>query len=352
MHRPSGATMPPGVWLSSAQLPGVMSSWQARAFSHVIRAIVRRRKWGRDQALASRARRTFGAPRAYGWLTTVGLTRTTYHRDGVDGEWLVPGNPRPGIIFYVHGGGFVSCSAATHRPIAAALARLTQRPVFSANYRLAPEVRLPAAHEDIAAAYASMIRTGVLPSQIALVGDSAGGNLVLRLAVQLRDRGAPTPACIAVFSPWTDLSGQSPSVQANVMRCAMFHPENIRDFAAAALGREPPGNPVVSPVYADLHSLPPVLLHVGSTELLLDDATRVHDRIRQSNGESFLHVYDDVPHCWQMLFPFVPEAIDSLGETATFIDAALEGALGKWSGPVTGEGKRPTTPGRRTSNGN
>jgi len=312
-----------------------MSSWQARAFSRGIRARVRRRHWGRERALASRARRIFGAPRAYGWLTTVGLTRKAYHSDGVHGEWLVPRNPRPGIVLYVHGGGFVSCSAATHRPIAAALARLTQRRVFSVDYRLAPEARLPAAQHDIAAAYDSVIRSGVPSPEIALVGDSAGGNLVLSLAVQLRESGAPAPACIAVFSPWTDLTGRSPSLQANVMRCAMFHPENIHDFAAAALGTGPPGNPLFSPVYADLHSLPPVLLHVGSTELLLDDARRVHDRIRQSNGESFLHVYDDVPHCWQMLFPFVPEAIDSMRETATFIDSALNGTLVRWNATHT-----------------
>ena len=302
-----------------------MSSWQARAFGGAIRAIVRRRSWGRELALAVRARRVLGAPPLYGWLATVGLARRTWRSDGARGEWLMPRNRRPGIIFYVHGGGFVSCSAATHRPITAALARLTQRCVLSVDYRLAPEARLPAAHEDVAAAYASVIRSGVQSSEIALVGDSAGGNLVLSLAVQLRDRGAAPPACIALFSPWTDLTGQSPSVHTNAERCAMFHPENMHEFAAAALGRGRSDTPLVSPVYADLHDLPPVLLHVGSTELLLDDATRVHDRIRRSNGASALRVFDDVPHGWQMLFPFVPEAIASLRETATFIDAAMAG---------------------------
>ena len=300
-----------------------MSSWQARAVSRAIRAIVRRQSWGTEHALAARARRFLGAPPLYGWLATVGLRLSAWQADGVRGEWLTPRRTRPGIIFYVHGGGFVSCSAATHRPIAAGLARLTQRCVLSVDYRLAPEARLPAAHEDVAAAYGSVIRSGVPPSDIALVGDSAGGNLVLRLAVQLRESGEAAPACIAVFSPWTDLTVQSPSVQANAQRCAMFHPENMHDLAAAALGSGQPDNPLVSPVYADLHDLPPVLLHVGSTELLLDDARRVHDRICRSNGESTLHVYDDVPHCWQMLFPFVPEAIASLRETAAFIDTAF-----------------------------
>jgi acetyl esterase/lipase len=204
---------------------------------------------------------------------------------------------------------------------------------LSVDYRLAPEARLPAAHHDVAAAYASVIRSGVPSSEIALVGDSAGGNLVLSLAVQLRERGQAAPACIALFSPWTDLTGESASVHTNATRCAMFHPENMHDFAAAALGSAQPDTPLVSPVYADLHGLPPVLLHVGSTELLLDDAKRVHDRIRRSNGESALRVYDDVPHCWQMLFPFVPEAIASLRETAAFIDAALAGARSRGAPP-------------------
>jgi len=303
-----------------------MSSWQARAFSRAIRAIVRRQSWGPEDALAARARRVFGAPPAYGWLAAVGLSRRACRSGSVRAEWLIPRRLRPGVVFYVHGGGFVSCSAATHRPIAAALARLTQRRVFSVDYRLAPKARLPAAHEDVAAAYGWVVSSGVHPSEIALVGDSAGGNLVLSLAVQLRDQGAAAPACVAAFSPWTDLTGRSPSVRMNADRCAMFHPENMRDFAAAALGSGQPDTPIVSPVYAGLHGLPPVLLHVGSTELLLDDARRVHDRILYSNGESSLRVYDDVPHCWQMLFPFVPEAAASLRETAAFIDASLGSA--------------------------
>src|SRR4051794_6570553 len=116
-----------------------MSSWQANLFSRVIRATIRRRHWGSESALAARARRMFGAPRAYGRLCALGLERTSYGGSGVRGEWLTPKNARAGVILYIHGGGFVSCSAATHRPITAALARLTRRRVFSVDYRLAPE---------------------------------------------------------------------------------------------------------------------------------------------------------------------------------------------------------------------
>jgi len=300
-----------------------MGSWQANVFSRVIRGIVRRRNWGTEDAFVARARRVFGAPRLYGQLIALGLSPRRERGNGVRGEWLIPHHSLPGVIFYVHGGGFVSCSAATHRPISAALARLSRRAVFSVDYRLAPEARLPAAHEDVAAAYQFLVRSGRPASEIALVGDSAGGNLVLSLAVRLRDQGMAAPACVVAFSPWTDLSGQSPSVRVNAERCAMFDPENIHTFAAAALGDGERTDPHVSPVYAELRDLPPVLLHVSSTELLLDDARRVHERILRVHGESSLRVYDDVPHCWQMLFPFVPEAVASLREATAFIDESL-----------------------------
>jgi acetyl esterase/lipase len=103
----------------------------------------------------------------------------------------------------------------------------------------------------------------------------------------------------------------------------MFCTANIHSFAAAALGHVPADSPVVSPVYASLHGLPPVLLHVGSTELLLDDSRRVHEGILNSHGQSTLTIFEDVPHCWQMLTPFVPEATRSLREAAAFIDAAI-----------------------------
>ena len=240
----------------------------------------------------------------------------------VPGEWLIPRDAKPGIVFYAHGGGFVSCSASTHRPITAALARLTGRRVFSVDYRLAPEARLPAALDDVAAAYEHLTGLEAAAAGIALVGDSAGGNLALGLALRIRDSGREPPACVVGFSPWTDLAGKSPSIEANDGRDVMFHTENIRDFAAAALDSFPPDSPLVSPVGADLRGLPPVLLHVGSTELLLDDSRRVHERILSGNGRCTLRVFDDVPHCWQMLAPFVPEATASLREAATFIDAS------------------------------
>jgi monoterpene epsilon-lactone hydrolase len=300
-----------------------MPSWQARLSSLAISGVVRRRSWGDERALAHRARTVFGMPSPYRWIAAAGLRRETVRAGSVRGEWLIPDNPLSGVILYVHGGGFVACSAASHRPITEALARFARCRVLSVDYRLAPEHRFPAAHDDVSDAYEWLISTGVPSSAIALAGDSAGGNLVLALAVRLRDERRPSPACVVAFSPWTDLAGTGASALSNDGRCAMFRRENLADFAAAALGTAAPTTPSASPLYADWRGLPPVLLHVGSTELLLDDACRVHERIRATGGVSRLEIYDDVPHCWQILVPFVPEATASLRDAAAFITETM-----------------------------
>jgi acetyl esterase/lipase len=305
-------------------------SWQARIFDLLIRGVVRRRHWGDERALTRRARVLFGAPAPIAWFARLGLRFESVRDGDIRGEWLTPSDPAPGLILYVHGGGFVSCSPATHRPIAAALARLTRRRVFSVAYRLAPEARLPAAHDDVGAAYEWLLRTGEPSSRIAVVGDSAGGNLVLAVTLRLRDRARPLPACLVAFSPWMDLTGISASVRLNDGDCAMFRPENMRDFASAALGERAPGDPDVSPVYAPLHGLPPMLLHAGSSELPRDDAVRVYDRIRAHGGSAELVIYPGVPHGWQMLAPFVPEATHSLRAAAAFIARHIGQSTGDW----------------------
>jgi acetyl esterase/lipase len=225
----------------------------------------------------------------------------------------------------VHGGGFVSCSAATHRPITAALARLTSRRVFSLDYRLAPEHRFPAAPNDVLAAYEWLL-TEAAGQRIAVAGDSAGGNLAIGLAIRIRDTERPLPACVVGFSPWTDLAATGPSARHNDGRDAMFHYENLAEFAAVYLGDAAADRPDASPVFARLAGLPPLLLHAGSTEILLDDARRLDEAIHRAGGSSQLTVYEDVAHCWQMLVPLVPEASASLKSAASFITSHLSTA--------------------------
>ncbi|MGI8655526.1 MAG: alpha/beta hydrolase [Pyrinomonadaceae bacterium] len=300
----------------------MMISWQARCFNLFVRTLIRRRRWGNDeQAVARRSRRLFGATRLFQWLRTRGLRLLPFVDDdaGVRGEWVIPIEPNQKVILYLHGGGYVSCSPATHRPITAALARLTRRRVFALDYPLAPEHRFPAALDNSVAAYRWLLEQGLHANMISLAGDSAGGGLVLGTLLRARDAGLPLPSCAVCFSPWTDLAGTGASVSSNDDRCQMFRTENIAEFAAAYLGKASPLDPYASPVFADLGGLPPLLLQVSSTEILLDDSRRVDAKVREAGGSSTLEIYDGLFHCWQMLDGIVPESRIALRQAAAFI---------------------------------
>lgn len=299
----------------------VMPSWQARIYNAYLRRFVRRDSWGRDaKSVAERARSTFGAPKFYQWIVSGGVSIHQVNVHGVRGEWIVPrdssGN---GVVLYIHGGGFISCSAATHRPVTAALARMTGRRVFSVEYRLGPEYPFPAALDDIASAFHWLLETGTSHTDIAVAGDSAGGGLVLSLMIRLREEGIQLPACGVCLSAWTDLSGSSESVRANNGKCHMFRPRNIGEFASAYLNGVGSTNELVSPVFADLSSLPPILMQVGSTELLLDDSKLVHEKVTAAGGVCELEIYDDLGHDWHLAVGIVPEANEALRNVSGFI---------------------------------
>jgi acetyl esterase/lipase len=254
------------------------------------------------------------------WLRRRGV-RIDPVRDGaVRGERVSAASSDRGTLLYFHGGGYVACSPATHRPITAGLARRTRRRVFSADYRLAPEHRFPAALDDAVAIYRWLLERNVRPETLSLAGDSAGGGLVVATLLRARDEGLPLPAAAVCFSPWTDLTGSGASVHANDGRCATFRPDNFPAFARIYLGTASPMHPYASPLFADLRGLPPLLIQVSSSELLLDDSRRLHDRVIAAGGRSTLDVFDDLVHAWQMGDGLVPEARIALERVAAFLD--------------------------------
>ena len=297
------------------------SSWQARCCGVLIKVVMHRARWGGDaEKLARRARRVFGVPNPIAWLRTRGVRIERVRAGNVRGEWLMaPGSPQ-GVILYMHGGGYVAGSPATHRPITAALARLTGRRVFSLDYRLAPEHRFPAAVEDATAAYGWLLAQGIAPGSIALAGDSAGGGMVLATLLRARDEGVALPACAVCFGAWTDLAGTGGSLISNNGLCATFRPENITEFARIYLGSRAPTEPYASPLYASPHGLPPLLFQVGAEELLLDDSRRMHEAIVRAGGRSTLEVAEGVFHVWHMLDGLLPEARQALTRAAAFIE--------------------------------
>jgi epsilon-lactone hydrolase len=297
-------------------------SWRARCVTLAIEVAMRRVRWDEPHLLASRARRLCATPNPLGWLRTRGVSIEPVQDGAVRGEWLSAGPPGRGVIFYLHGGGYVAGSPVTHRPITAALARLSRRRVFALDYRLAPEHRFPAAVDDALAGYRWLLEQGIAPEALTLVGDSAGDGLVLASLVRARAEVLPLPATAICFSPWTDLTATGDSLRTSNARCAL-RPENVAALARLYLGGASARHPYASPLFADLEGLPPLLVQVGADEILLDDARRVHDRILAAGGSSTLQVFPGVFHAWHLLDGFVPEAREALDNAATFIDHAV-----------------------------
>jgi acetyl esterase/lipase len=239
---------------------------------------------------------------------------------GVSGEWVAGPGPGDIVLLYLHGGGYFGCSAETHRPITVAFAREGFR-VFAPDYRLAPENRFPAAVDDAVAVYRALLGEGHAPQKIVVAGDSAGGGLTLSLMLALRAAATPLPAAAAVFSPWTDLAATGDSIRSNARRCAMFHGPDIGPSARYYLGDTDPRNPLASPIYADLSGLPPLLIHVGADEVLRDDSTRLAERARAAGVSVELKIWPVVPHAWQLASGKIPEARQSLRESAAFLRA-------------------------------
>ena len=241
---------------------------------------------------------------------------------GIAGEWLKPiATQSFGTLLYLHGGGYFACSSRTHRPITSNFAQKGLE-VFSPDYRLAPEHPFPAAIEDAVACYRGLIDQGVDPRTIAVAGDSAGGGLALAMLVSLRDAGDRLPAATVLFSPWTDLAGTGDSLRTNHRRDAMFPGVGIERAVAPYLAGTDPRNPLASPLYADLAGLPPMLVHVGSYEVLLDDSRRLVDRAQRAGTAATIETWPVVPHVWQ-LFP-LPEAEQSMRKAADFLRIALQ----------------------------
>lgn len=238
------------------------------------------------------------------------------------GEWLEPEPPVPDrgrpMVLYLHGGGYYFCSPRTHRTITFALAARARAALFALDYRLAPEHPFPAALHDALAAYRALLAWHA-PSSIVIAGDSAGGGLALATLVALRDAGEPLPAGAVLFSPWTDLAASGASIASNHGQDPVFAGPVISRAAKLYLGDASPVHPLASPVYADLHGLPPLFIQVGSTEVLLDDSVRVAHNARKVGVSTQFRIWSDMPHVWQIYAPFLPEARRALREAAQFI---------------------------------
>jgi acetyl esterase/lipase len=237
---------------------------------------------------------------------------------GVPAEWVTPPGASERVIYYLHGGGWVMCSPSSHRSLVIQLARSAGARALVLDYRLAPEHRFPAALDDCVAGYRWLLAQGVRPSDIVMAGDSAGGTLTLSTLIRLRDAGDPLPAGGICLSPATDLSFDGESHTSRISDEVFLTPAFCRAVTEMYLGDQDPRTPLASPLYAELRGLPPVLMHVGTHEVLLDDSRRFAMRAREAGVEVTLKVWDGMWHVFH-IWGFVPEAraaVDELGQFA------------------------------------
>jgi len=236
---------------------------------------------------------------------------------GVSAEWVTaPGAADDKVILYLHGGGYVMGSINTHREMISRLSRAASARALAIDYRLAPEHPQPAAVEDSTAAYRWLVSTGVDPARLVIAGDSAGGGLTVATLVALRDAGDPLPAAAVCLSPWVDLECLGESMTTKVEVDPMVQREGALEGAKAYLGDAHPRTPLAAPLYADLTGLPPLLIQVGTAEVLLDDSTRLAEHARSAGMEVILEPWDDMIHVWQFFAAMLPEgqqAIDRIG---------------------------------------
>lgn len=284
-----------------------------------IRAVYR--SWNRETSVAQ-MRSDWDA--AIGG-STAPVTCERVSAGGVDGEWISPANaPQDKAILYFHGGGFRIGSVASHRDLIAQIALASGCRVLAINYRLAPEHRFPAALDDAIAAYGWMLDRGLKSANIAFAGDSAGGNLALAAMLALRERRLPLPVSAGLMSPWTDLAATGASYVTRAKADPIHQRVMILALAKNYLGGQgDPYDPLVSPLYADLRGLPPLLIQVGDRETVLDDSVMFADLARAAGIDVNLEVWDGMIHVFQMFGAELPEAHRAIASIAGFLNRHL-----------------------------
>ncbi|CAH0345771.1 alpha/beta hydrolase [Bacillus sp. CECT 9360] len=231
-------------------------------------------------------------------------------------EWVIaPNAARDRVFLYLHGGAYMLGSLNTHRDLAAKLSRSTATRVLVIEYRLAPEHPFPSGIEDAVTAYRWLLRSGISPERIVVGGDSAGGGLTMAMLLSLRDAGDALPASAILLSPWTDMEGTGESMESRADADPWLNPEQNRAAPFLYIGSMDRRHPLVSPIYADLQGLPPMLVHVGNDEILLDDSVRLVERANAAGVEATLKVWEDMWHVFQQFTtPEASKAIDEIGE--------------------------------------
>lgn len=301
-----------------------MSSTRAKLFNHLLRILTARRLDPNADPRLLRQRldrliERFNRPLRHARAEPLDV-------EGIAAEWVVPDTEIPGrFLLYLHGGGYIFCNPRTHRSIVSNMARAARTRALVIDYRLAPEHPFPAAVEDTLKAYRWLLSQGADPASIAIAGDSAGGGLSLALLLALRDKGEPLPAGAALLSPWTDLAASGWTHVTHARLDPMLGLDGLLLAARHYLQGAVPTDPLASPLFGRLEGLPPLAIHVGDREILLDDSLRLAEKARAAGVAVDLKVWHGLPHVFQAA-SFLPEARLSLGQLGEFLDARMKAA--------------------------
>ncbi len=239
---------------------------------------------------------------------------------GVPAEWVAaPGCDPERAVLYLHGGGYVIGSINTHRRLAYDISAASGARVLVIDYRLAPEHPFPAAVEDAAKAWRWLLQQGFAAHRLAIAGDSAGGGLTLATLVNLRDQKLGLPACAVAISPWVDLEGVGNSITARAAQDPMVQKDGLLWMAGLYLNGKDAKTPLAAPLHADLKGLPPILIQVGTAETLLDDSTRIAEKLHAAGVDVRLAIWPNMLHVFPLFAPILSEGRDGCLEIGSFI---------------------------------
>ena len=284
-----------------------------------IRALLQSRP--RPTDLAERRQRLDGLGAGYTLPPDVALEPVD--AGGVPAEWTsTPAADPHRVILFLHGGAYIAGSIRSHRHMIAEAGRQAHARTLALDYRLAPEHPFPAAPHDALAAYRFLLSSGFDPGNIALAGESAGGGLALATLISLRDEHTPLPARVWLSSPWTDLTMTGETMTTKAAVDPLIQRAYLQETAALYLNGIDPMDPLVSPINADLHGLPPTLIQVGTAETLLSDSTRLAAAAAAADVRVTLQAWPEMIHAWHLFHPQLTAGRDALAEVGAFIRSA------------------------------
>jgi acetyl esterase/lipase len=248
------------------------------------------------------------------------LTVDVVSAGGVAGELVAASSAAADrVVLYVHGGGYVMGSPASYRNLAGAIGRAANSRVLTVDYRLAPEHLFPAALEDVVAAYRSLFDQGIPAAQLAVAGDSSGGGLAVSLLTTLRERGYALPAAAACLSPYVDLQSLGASIEEKAAEDPILTRSMLLGMAQSYFAGTDLRSPAVSPLHADLRELPPLLIQVGSAEILLDDAVGLARRAGAAAVKTRLEIWPEMLHVFQLYAPMLSAGREAIAGIGAFL---------------------------------